>query len=347
MSKADIEQGYTRLANQLIESMAQADLSGRQFRVLLVIIRKTYGFHKKTDHITASQIAETMNYSGATTHINGDIRTLEGRNIILKDGRKIGPNPATNDWKMEKESDRKRSEKVTENGQPGTSNLTKNGHNDTIKVTENSQKSDRKRSASEAEEKPEVTENGQGCDRKRSEKVTENGQHKRKKETYTKDNNPVCASGDALGEQDRFEEWWQHYPIKRNKKKSKDVWKRKKLNSIAERLISDVINRNSKDQNWLRGYIPLPTTYLNGERWDDELTRPTGDHQKQGGDRSCNSALEKVMSGIKATQQGVHGQPVDHDDPAVRPSVGEQLRRGSGLNGGMGSVIEGSFTRND
>lgn len=48
---ADIDDGYTRFANELLEAIASADLTARQLKVMLAYVRKTYGFNKKTDRI--------------------------------------------------------------------------------------------------------------------------------------------------------------------------------------------------------------------------------------------------------------------------------------------------------
>ena len=58
--KADVKQGFTMLANSFVEALSQCDLTGRQFQVMLAIIRKTYGWGgKKYDWITASNIAQS------------------------------------------------------------------------------------------------------------------------------------------------------------------------------------------------------------------------------------------------------------------------------------------------
>ena len=71
---------------------------------------------------------------------------------------------------------------------------------------------------------------------------------------------------------EHFEEFWRQYPIKKNKKRARDIWKNKQLDKIAFILIEDVMRRNESDNDWARGYIPHATTYLNGERWEDEIT---------------------------------------------------------------------------
>lgn len=46
---ADLEEGYTRIANDLFESIMSANFTARQIKLLMAVIRKTYGFNKKFD----------------------------------------------------------------------------------------------------------------------------------------------------------------------------------------------------------------------------------------------------------------------------------------------------------
>ena len=153
---ADLNNGYTRIANELIEQLCRVDLSGRQFRVVNAIIRKTYGYRKKQDWITASQIAEEMEYDGATTNINADIRTLRNRNILFLDGRKIGVNTSLSDWVMAKKPRSKTITKVIENDQFGKKPTNqKQSHKELKTITsviENDHNLDQKRSPQKKKE---------------------------------------------------------------------------------------------------------------------------------------------------------------------------------------------------
>jgi hypothetical protein len=68
-----------------------------------------------------------------------------------------------------------------------------------------------------------------------------------------------------------FDRFWEVYPKKRKKKQALDIWKRKQLHLIADAIRNDVELRLTSDQRWVKGYVPDPTTYLNGERWNDEF----------------------------------------------------------------------------
>lgn len=94
----------------------------------------------------------------------------------------------------------------------------------------------------------------------------------------------------------RFDDWWQHYPVKRGKKKAREAWKRKKLDAIADRLIEDVKSRLNQDRDWLRGFIPHPTTYLNGERWEDEYG-DAAHHRHESNGASAREQAREYLQG--------------------------------------------------
>ena len=63
-----------------------------------------------------------------------------------------------------------------------------------------------------------------------------------------------------------FDVFWGMYPKKENKKKAEAAWRQ--LSQKKQRLaLKDIAIRYAETD---RKYIPLPTTYIHGERWDDE-----------------------------------------------------------------------------
>ncbi len=63
MSSPQKEHGYTAIANEIMEALARINISGRDFNVLILVLRKTYGFNKKVDFISLSQISKHCNIS--------------------------------------------------------------------------------------------------------------------------------------------------------------------------------------------------------------------------------------------------------------------------------------------
>ena len=70
-----------------------------------------------------------------------------------------------------------------------------------------------------------------------------------------------------------FNEFWQAYPRKEGKKDAHRAWVKHQLDKKSEQIIDDVRKRQTRHLPWLdgRSFIPLPATYLNGERWTDEI----------------------------------------------------------------------------
>lgn len=73
---------------------------------------------------------------------------------------------------------------------------------------------------------------------------------------------------------DRWPDFWKAYPRKVKRKGALAIWKRRKLDSIADLLLEDIRTRLAEDAQWKGGFIPHPTTYLNQDRWEDEITAP-------------------------------------------------------------------------
>jgi len=120
----------------------------------------------------------------------------------------------------------------------------------------------------------------------------------------------------------RFDEWWQEYPKKIERKKAFAIWTRRKLDSIANQIIEDTKNRPVLCAKWKAGYICNPTTYLNGDRWNDDYESPrtngTGKdavltkHQER--ERRNREAIERANRGEGITPPYHHGGHVATHD---------------------------------
>jgi len=72
----------------------------------------------------------------------------------------------------------------------------------------------------------------------------------------------------------RFEEFWIAYPRKMGKGAALRSWKRIHPDEELSSKILDAIAKQKTSDQWNRDggkYIPLPTTWLNQERWHDEI----------------------------------------------------------------------------
>jgi phage replication O-like protein O len=96
--KADLDEGYTRLANTLFEALASnpAKLNGREYQVFCAVILKTYRYHKKSDWIAQSQLVEMTGIG--KTHISAAIKSLVGKRVLTKTGKTIAINTVISQW---------------------------------------------------------------------------------------------------------------------------------------------------------------------------------------------------------------------------------------------------------
>ena len=74
-----------------------------------------------------------------------------------------------------------------------------------------------------------------------------------------------------------FEEFWRTYPRREAKKNALAAWKKLKVNPEMMSGIMAALRKQTGSEQWTREggrYIPLPATWLNGRRWEDEITSP-------------------------------------------------------------------------
>ena len=96
MSNPQIENGYTKIANEILEHLSYPGINGSEFRIILVVLRKTFGFHKKKDMIYLSQ------YQNATKmgrkQVVETIRDLVGKRILVKENNVYKFNKNWEEW---------------------------------------------------------------------------------------------------------------------------------------------------------------------------------------------------------------------------------------------------------
>lgn len=115
--KVSIENGYSRLANELIEKLACTKLGGREFRLLCVVIRKTYGYGKSEDWISLSQMADMAHLDKANCSRLVDALVKRRILTIRKRGhdRLLSINTQIDQWQEAKKGVVKNDNKVVKN----------------------------------------------------------------------------------------------------------------------------------------------------------------------------------------------------------------------------------------
>ncbi len=81
MASPQLEHGYVKIANEILDALCHIRISGEARQVLDTIIRKTYGYHKKQDRISLSQFCISTGLRKVT--ICKAISKLKKMNLIL------------------------------------------------------------------------------------------------------------------------------------------------------------------------------------------------------------------------------------------------------------------------
>ncbi|HFO0796420.1 TPA: replication protein [Enterobacter roggenkampii] len=246
---ADLDNGYARLSNTLIEAYAGADLTKRQFKVLLAILRKTYGWNKPMDRISDSQISEIAKLP--VKRCNEAKLELVRMGLIHQQGGMFGPNKNISEWRIPQ------NEEIS----------LKTGDKTSLKLRESypSKQGDTKDTIQKKEIQDKNT-------------MPEQVQAKQKK------------SSDQHEETDQAFEtiFWCAGMHKTGKKNAKsafrtqfNLWRKETKGSAGEfaRFLADDIKLRLGVQF---GFDKLhPSTYLNGQRWNDEKPVTAAQQAKQ------------------------------------------------------------------
>lgn len=83
MASPQTENGFLRVATELVEALARVNLSSYESRILWFVLRKTYGYGKKMDRIPRIQFWEGIGIK--PQHISRAVKSLVDRQILIRD----------------------------------------------------------------------------------------------------------------------------------------------------------------------------------------------------------------------------------------------------------------------
>ncbi len=106
MADVQLEHGYTKIANEILERMALTKLSPTQFRLIFVIWRYTYGFNRKDHEMSLSFLAEATGVH--KQRVKQELDKLIESNIIIvteegtfSKSRKLAFNKDYDTWRLQ------------------------------------------------------------------------------------------------------------------------------------------------------------------------------------------------------------------------------------------------------
>ena len=89
----------------------------------------------------------------------------------------------------------------------------------------------------------------------------------------------LCISEAELAE--AFEVFWKLYPNKKSKKDARKAWEKLKPSAELRQVLMTAVGNHRVSRDWTKDdgqYVPMASTWLNGERWTDVL-KPAGNSQ--------------------------------------------------------------------
>lgn len=88
MANPQLENGYTKIANELLEALCRIRISGEARQVLDAILRKTYGFNKIEDRVALSQICLLTGLKKQV--VCRSLNKLSSMNLVIKKDTDLG-----------------------------------------------------------------------------------------------------------------------------------------------------------------------------------------------------------------------------------------------------------------
>ena len=98
MASPQKENGYTPIANELLDAFMRLNLSEHAWRIVICIIRHSYGWHQKTAYLTFTQIARATGLD--VRLIPRTVKRLCTRGIIIRTGNAYGLQKDYSQWQV-------------------------------------------------------------------------------------------------------------------------------------------------------------------------------------------------------------------------------------------------------
>jgi phage replication O-like protein O len=102
---ADLDDGFTRTANEIQKAKCRLRMAGRELNVLDAVIYSTYGWNKKQDRLTNTYLAELCDMD--PSDVNKALQVLARRSIItlekLGHMKIVGVNKVVSEWVYSRE----------------------------------------------------------------------------------------------------------------------------------------------------------------------------------------------------------------------------------------------------
>ena len=268
--------GYTKKPNFIIDSGLMAELNGNEYKVLDFLMRMAYGFGSHVCCVSGSLIRKKTGISKEET-LNRAVRKLEQLKLISV-ARGTG---ITNTYTLTLNHHRQMVA-PTINGStpdhggytpPDDGDKTTPDHGGTVKdiFKENSKEKIFVQNAHDQAKQDQILV---------EQKLEAERLEKQKAEQEAKAQSEAKAEAKSIFEKQvskNFELFWSAYPNKKSKKEAEVKFKRIDFKKHTFESIMSSLEKQKQSQDWIKNggqYVPMPTTWINQERWADEVQAP-------------------------------------------------------------------------
>lgn len=134
-------------------------------------------------------------------------------------------------------------------------------------------------------------------------------EEKRREEKKDQEHCVPSAHGPAAGI-DLFDRFWKLYPRKQDKAKAAKAFAKLKVTDDLFNLIAKGLAAQAASHDWIKDngkYVPMPTTWLNGRRWEDEVKPAANVHHFPGQSRHTGFDQRDYTAGLIEREDGTNG----------------------------------------
>lgn len=91
MANPQYEEGFAKLANEILDHIAKASLNGSQLRIVIAVWRYTYGFSRKEHELSIEFLAQATEMH--PVQVRRELKTLIARKVITVQKEEAGTRP--------------------------------------------------------------------------------------------------------------------------------------------------------------------------------------------------------------------------------------------------------------
>lgn len=278
-----LEDGHIRIANELYDAVLLYPFTARQLKVVMAIMRKTYGYNKKVDDLSAAQIAAASGLH--RSHVTATLASLASLNVITKSsgvyGSIVGINKNFTSWigweEVEDRLHRKprhaelEQDDGAETAHDGCTELVHERCTESVQGVPNWYQTCTKTVQVDGTKTVHTKYNLPKDNLQKTKETVAAiaGDVSTAQVAARKQRRVVAMTAEQLA---RFERFYSAYPRKTHRKEAEKAFATLNPDDVLLAEMLDALRRErAAGKHADRKYIPHPASWLNGRRWLDEI----------------------------------------------------------------------------